>query len=82
MHEIFIVPTGSIIKEYLEEYGITQKELAEKTGLSKEYISDVLKGNDRLTEEFALKLEKVLTSVPASYWLNYETKYREQLVKK
>ena len=25
MHENFLVPTGSIIKEYLDEYGITQK---------------------------------------------------------
>ena len=26
----FIVPVGSVIKEYLEEYHISQKELAEK----------------------------------------------------
>ena len=77
----FLVPTGSIIKEYLEEYGITQKELAERIDSSEKHISNVLKGNNRLTEEFALKLEKVLTNVPASYWLNYEAKYREQLAR-
>lgn len=81
MHENFLVPTGSIIKEYLDEYGITQKELAERIGSSEKHISNVLKGNNRLTEEFALKLEKVLTNVPASYWLNYEAKYREQLAR-
>lgn len=26
-------------------------------------------------------MEKVLTNVPASYWLNYEAKYREQLAR-
>ena len=77
----FLVPTGSIIKEYLEEYGITQKELAERIDSSEKHISNVLNGNNRLTEEFALKLEKVLTNVPASYWLNYEAKYREQLAR-
>lgn len=77
----FLVPTGSIIKEYLEEYGITQKELAERIDSSEKHISNVLKGNNRLTEEFALKLEKVLTNVQASYWLNYEAKYREQLAR-
>lgn len=81
MRENFLVPTGSIIKEYLEEYGITQKELAERIDSSEKHISNVLKGNNRLTEEFALKLEKVLTNVPASYWLNYEAKYREQLAR-
>lgn len=81
MRENFLVPTGSIIKEYLEEYGITQKELAERMDSSEKHVSNVLKGNNRLTEEFALKLEKVLTNVSASYWLNYEAKYREQLAR-
>lgn len=77
----YLVPTGSIIKEYLEEYRITQKELAERIDSSEKHISNVLKGNNRVTEEFALKLEKVITSVPASYWLNYEAKYREQIAR-
>lgn len=77
----FIAPTGSIIKEYLEHYGITQKQLAERIDSSEKHISNVLKGNNRLTEEFALKLEKVLVGVPASYWLNYEAKYREQVAR-
>lgn len=81
MNENFLVSTGCIIREYLEEYSITQKELAKRIDSSEKHISNVLKGNNRLTEEFALKLEKVLTNVPASYWLNYEAKYREQLAR-
>ncbi len=81
MNNSFLVPTGSIIKEYLEEYGITQKQLAERIDSSEKHISNVLKGNNRLTEEFALKLEKVLVNIPASYWLNYEAKYREQVAR-
>jgi HTH-type transcriptional regulator / antitoxin HigA len=81
MSNNFLVPTGSIIKEYLEEYGITQKELAERINCSEKHISNVLKGKSRLTEELALKLEKVIVGVPASYWLNYEAKYREQLAR-
>lgn len=79
MCKISLVPTGSIVKEYLDEYGITEKELAQKFGVSEKHISNVLNGNNRLTEEFAFKLEKVLTGIPASYWLNYEAKYRDQL---
>lgn len=81
MDNNFIVPTGNIIKDYLEEYGITQKELSERMNSSEKHISNVLKGKNRLTEEFALKLEKVIGGIPASYWLNYETKYREQLAR-
>lgn len=81
MNNNLLVPTGNIIKEYLEEYGITQKDLAERINSSEKHISNVLKGKNRLTEEFALKLEKVIVGVPASYWLNYEAKYREQLAR-
>ncbi|MDD3140106.1 MAG: ImmA/IrrE family metallo-endopeptidase [Lachnospiraceae bacterium] len=81
MNNNFLVPTGNIIKEYLDEYGISQKELSNRAGISEKHISNVIKGNSRLTEEFALKLEKVLTGVPASYWLNYEAKYRESLAR-
>lgn len=77
----FIVPTGRIIKEYLSEYGISQKDLSKKTGLSEKHISHLLNGDSRLTEEVALKLEKILPSIPASYWLNLESKYQEYLAR-
>ena len=75
------VPTGRVIKSYLDEYGISQKELSARTGVSEKHLSHLLNGSSRLTEELALKLEKVLPEVPASYWLNYETKYREALAR-
>jgi len=81
MSNEFLVSTGNIIKEYLDEYGINQKELSARIGMSEKHISNVINGNARLTEEFALKLERILVGVPASYWLNYEAKYREQLAR-
>ncbi len=81
MAKEFIVSTGRVIKNYLDEYGITQKELAKRTGISEKHISHVLKGHSELTVDMALKLEKILTGVPASYWLNYEAKYREQVAR-
>jgi len=81
MSKEFIVPTGRIIKEYLDENNISQKELCARIGMSEKHISNLLNGNSRLTEEFALKLEKVLVGIPASYWLNYEIKYREMLAR-
>lgn len=77
----YLVSTGKLIKDYLDEYNINQKMLANRTGMSEKHISNVLNGNSRLTEEFALKLEKVLTNIKASYWLNYEAKYREYIAR-
>lgn len=81
MGDEFIVPTGKIIKEYLNEYGISQKDLSKKTGLSEKHISHILNGDSRLTEEVALKLEKILPNIPASYWLNLEMKYQEYVAR-
>ncbi|MEA4860820.1 MAG: helix-turn-helix domain-containing protein [Sphaerochaeta sp.] len=73
------VPTGLVIKQYLDAYGISEEELSLKTGISEDQFGQVLSGSSRLTEEMALGLGKVLGVVPASYWLNYEAKYREAI---
>lgn len=49
MCEISLVPTGSIIKEYLDEYGITEKELVKKFDISEKYISNVLNSNTKFS---------------------------------
>ncbi|WP_079710202.1 HigA family addiction module antitoxin [Paraliobacillus ryukyuensis] len=77
MSNEFIVHTGSIIKEYLEELGISQKECAKRLGISEKHFSNLLNGKSRLTEEIAIKFEKIFHDIPASYWLNYESKYQE-----
>jgi addiction module HigA family antidote len=81
MSDLLLIPTGSIIKDYLEENNITQKDLAISTGISEKHISNVLKGKNRLTSEFALKLEKVIPSIKADYWMNYESKYQLDLLR-
>ncbi|KOO48144.1 ImmA/IrrE family metallo-endopeptidase [Priestia koreensis] len=79
MGKNFIVHTGSIIKEYLDEIGMSQKECAKRLGISEKHFSNLLNGKSRLTEDVAIKFEKIFHNVPASYWLNYESKYREYL---
>ena len=77
----FIVPTGFVVKDYMESNGLSQKEFASRLGSSEKHISNFLNGRIKLTNEFALKIEKVIGQVPASYWLNYEVKYREFLAR-
>lgn len=81
MGDEFIVPVGSVIKEYLEEYNISQKELAERLGMSEKQVSKFMTAKSRLTEDVAIKLEKIIPNVKAGYWLNYESKYREHLAR-
>lgn len=81
MDNNFIVPTGRIIKEYISNNNISQKELSARLGISEKHTSNLLNGKSRLTEEVAIKLELVFKNIPAQYWLNIETKYREYLAR-
>ncbi|MBM5606125.1 ImmA/IrrE family metallo-endopeptidase [Listeria seeligeri] len=81
MNGEFLVPTGWVIKEYIECQNMSQKEFSFRLGVSEKHVSNLLKGKTRLTEEMALKIETILTPTPASYWLNYESKYQEYIAR-
>lgn len=80
MNNEVIVPTGEIVKDYLNYYGYTQKETCKRLDISEKHLSNVLNGNSRLTEELALKLEKLMP-ISANYWLTLEMNYREYLAR-
>jgi len=81
MNNEFIVPTGYVIRDYMEYCDLNQKEFATRLGVSEKHISNFLNGKIKLTDELALKIEKVIWQVNASYWLNYEVKYREYVAR-
>jgi len=69
---------GETLAETLEAIGMSQAELAERTGHSKKMINEIIKGKAPITPRMALELERVL-GVPASFWNNRERHYREAL---
>ena len=77
----FIVSPGEIIKEYLDDRDLSQKDVAQRIGVSEKHLSNLLNGKTRLTEEMSLKFEKLMPEIPASFWLNYEVKYQEYLAR-
>ncbi len=64
----------------MEERDWNQLELAKRLGFSTKYLYWLIKGKAKLTEDAALKLERVL-SPAARFWLNREAIYRERLAK-
>ena len=64
----------------MEALGMTQLELAERTGLTVQTLNRIFKGEQPITYETANKLEYV-TGYPSSFWNNLEAQYRQQLVK-
>lgn len=63
------------MQEVLEEAGISQKELAERTGRPHQAINEIAKGRKAITAETALQFEAVL-GVPAHIWTGLESDYQ------
>lgn len=76
----YLSPPGETLLEALEERGMSQAELAERTGRPKKTINEVIKGKAAITADTALQLERVL-GIPARFWNNREQQYREALAR-
>lgn len=74
----FVSPPGETLEEVLEMRGMTQAELAERTGRPKKTINEIVKGKAAITPETALQFELVL-GIPAAFWANREQQYRQAL---
>jgi addiction module HigA family antidote len=72
----YLVTPGEVLEEYLEACGMSQAELAARTGLAKKTINEIIKGKSPITTETALKLERCLGR-PAHFWNNLERQFQE-----
>jgi addiction module HigA family antidote len=70
-------PPGEILAEALEERGITNSELARRTGLSEKHVSQLVNARVPLSMDVALQLERVL-GIPARFWNSLEFNYRAE----
>ncbi len=75
-----VSPPGETLLETLEMHGLTQAELAKRTGRPPQAINEIVRGKKEITADTALQLEKVL-GVPAGFWLAREQRYRESLAR-
>ena len=76
----YAVPPGETLLETIQAMGMSQADLAERTGRPKKTISEIVNGKTAITAETALQLERVL-GVPASFWNNLERNYQETLAR-
>ena len=72
----YVSPPGDTLRGTIDAIGMTQVELAIRTGRPKEKINDIIQGRVQITAETAIQFEKAL-GIPASFWLNLEQAYRE-----
>jgi len=71
------ITPGDVVENYLEHLGMTQVELATRTGLSPKTVNEIIAGKSALTPATAIKLEAVLGR-PAHFWNNLESNYKDK----
>ncbi len=76
----WVSPPGDTIADLLEEKGWTQAEFAQRCGYTTKHVSLLINGKASITEDTALKLERVLGG-SARFWLVREAQYRETIAR-
>ncbi len=74
----FIIHPGEYLEEAMQEAGLSQEELACRSGVSAKHISSVLNGKSPITVNFARKLSYALKQ-DAEYWINHQKAYDMEL---
>jgi len=76
----YAVPPGDTLAEVLDERGMSQTELAQRTDLSPKHINRIVNGHVQISTDVAIRLERA-TDVPAGLWLRLEATYQEYLAR-
>jgi len=75
MKTIMIIHPGEILKkDFLEPMGITAYKLSKAIGVQQTRISQIIKGNTRITADMATRLSKYF-GTSAEVWMNLQSKY-------
>ena len=72
---------GEVLKDEIEERGISQRQLAENVGLTYSVVNEILNAHRPLTARTALMFEAAL-DVPADSLMYLQTKYNMQTARK
>ena len=65
---------GEMIKDELKERKMTQKQLAEISGIKASVLSETINGKRSVSLNMAVALEKAL-EIPADIWMNMQNQY-------
>lgn len=76
----YAYPPGDTLIEVLNTIGMTQADLAKRTGRPRKTINNIIQGKNAITAETALQLELAL-GIPASFWHNLESQYQEAMIR-
>ena len=78
----WVSPPGETLADILEERNMSQSELAQRMGLPKKTINQLIKGKAEITIRIAYKMELALWIPYDRFWIERERLYRKSLANK
>jgi addiction module HigA family antidote len=69
------VSPGEVLREQLEELGMSANALAAALHVPTNRVTGILNGTRALTPETALRLERYFSGTTAQFWLNLQTSF-------
>ena len=69
------VHPGEILQSVLEDYGMSQKDLAVAIGKPSPIVNDIIKRKRNVNPEFAVLLEAVFPEISAADWMSMQNQY-------
>ncbi|MGI5905458.1 MAG: HigA family addiction module antitoxin [Candidatus Pararuminococcus gallinarum] len=70
---------GETLREILDDRGMSQKELSQRTGVRESYISNIINGKKNISATFAKKMEYAL-GIESSFWINLQANYEKEVL--
>ena len=65
---------GQYVEELIEDYNVTQKEFAERLGISEMKLGKLVNGEESISNDIAENLAR-LTNISMQTWLNLQNAY-------
>jgi HTH-type transcriptional regulator / antitoxin HigA len=74
----YAIHPGEIVIDYIQYYGWSQREFAERAGLHENTVGKIIKGEDRITPEIAERFARIF-GMKNSFFMNLQALYDETL---
>jgi len=81
LHPSKPIHPGEIVKDEIDYYGITQKQLAERTGIPYTIINELIHGKRQISVEYAMLLDAAL-NLDADMLLKIQMDYSKEMALK
>lgn len=76
----YAVAPGEFLAEWLDDNAMTQQQAADRLGMSRKNVNEIVNGRAPVTPDTGLRLER-LTGIPADSWARFEAMFRADLAR-